>query len=220
MWLCNSSIGRKFVMSISGFFLILFLTFHATMNFVAVLSLEWYDAIAHFLGTNPVVQVAVPVLALGFIIHIIYAIMLTLQNRKARGTNRYAITGKSEVTWASKNMFVIGIIILGILFWHLTQFWAKMQLLEWTGKPSAEASELILAVFSNPIVVIGYLIWLVAVWFHLTHGFWSAFQTIGWNNEIWYQRLKIIGIIVATIISLMFAIVPIYYYFCTTPLLG
>ncbi len=199
-------------MSITGFFLIVFLVFHGSMNLVAVFSESGYNAICHFLGTNPLVQIMVPVLALGFIVHIVYASILTLQNRRARGNDRYAKSADVGVQWASKNMFVLGIIVIGLLGWHLSHFWAKMQLYEWTGRASEEGFALIQQTFSSPIVVVLYLVWLVAIWFHLTHGFWSAFQTLGWNNQIWYKRLKMLGVVVATIICLMFAFVAIAFY--------
>ena len=213
MWLLNSSIGKKLIMSISGLFLIVFLTVHMVMNLVAVFSLDGYDAVCHFMGTNPVIQLMVPVLAAGFIVHIIYAGMLTLQNQKARGNDKYASASKTQVSWASKNMFVLGVIVLGVLVFHLTHFWAKMQLLEWQGEESMLGSELVVTVFKNPVVVAIYLVWIWALWFHLTHGFWSALQTLGTNNKKWYGRLKCIGIIYATILALGFSIVAVYFFF-------
>ncbi|MDD6211450.1 MAG: succinate dehydrogenase cytochrome b subunit [Bacteroidales bacterium] len=213
MWLINSSIGRKLIMSLSGLFLILFLTLHMVMNFVAVFSLEGYDAVCEFMGTNILIQIMVPVLAAGFVIHIVYAIILTLRNQKARGNDKYASSSKTNIPWASKNMLVLGIIVLGVLCFHLTDFWAKMQLVEWQGGHSALGSTLITTVFQNPIVVAVYVIWVIALWFHLTHGFWSAFQTIGWDGRTWYPRLKAIGNIYATIIAVGFITVAVYFFF-------
>lgn len=211
MWLTKSSIGKKLVMSITGLFLILFLALHGTINFIAVFSEEAYNTACHIMGT-PVVSLLVPVLALGFIIHIFYASILTLQNRRARGGDRYGSSSKTKVGWNSKNLFVLGVIILGVLVFHLTHFWAKMQLLEWTGGEAQEGYDLVVSTFSSWWVVLLYLVWFFAVWYHLTHGFWSAFQTIGWSNDIWYKRIKVIGIVVATLIMLMFAIVAVYFY--------
>jgi succinate dehydrogenase / fumarate reductase cytochrome b subunit len=213
MWLLNSSIGKKLIMSISGLFLIVFLTVHMVMNLVAVFSLEGYDAVCEFMGTNPIIQLMVPVLAAGFIVHIIYAGMLTLQNQKARGNDKYATSSKTQVNWASKNMFVLGIIVLGVLCFHLTHFWAKMQLLEWQGEESMLGSDLVVTVFKNPVVVAVYLVWIWALWFHLTHGFWSALQTLLTKKKKWYGRLKCIGIIYATILALGFSIVAVYFFF-------
>lgn len=212
MWLTKSSIGRKVVMSLSGLFLILFLLFHATMNLVAVFSKSGYDLITEFLGTNAIVQFMVPVLALGVIVHVVYACILTLQNRKARGNDRYDKTGKSDVQWAAKNMFVLGLIVCIGIALHLTHFWDKMQLREWMGHEPANGFELIQYYFSNIWVVVLYVVWFAAIWFHLTHGFWSAFQTLGWSNTIWYKRLHVTGVVVATIICLMFAFTAIAFY--------
>lgn len=212
MWLTKSSIGRKVVMSVSGLFLIFFLLFHGTMNLVAVFSKSGYDLITEFLGTNAVVQFMVQVLALGVIIHIVYACILTLQNRKARGNDRYDKTGRSDVQWAAKNMFVLGLIIFIGIALHLTHFWDKMQLKEWMGHEPANGFELIQYYFSNIWYVVMYLVWFVAIWFHLTHGFWSSFQTLGWSNAIWYKRLHVIGVVFATIICLMFAFTAIAFY--------
>lgn len=212
MWLTKSSIGRKFVMSVTGLALIFFLLFHGAMNVVAVFSESGYQVILDFLGTNPIVQFMVPALALLFILHIVCSVILTIQNRKARGNDRYAVTGKSAVEWSSKNMFVLGLVVLLGIILHLVQFWSKMQLMEWTGRAPENGYELIKYYFSNPLFVVIYLLWFVAIWFHLTHGFWSALQTIGWNNQIWYKRLKVIGVVLSTIICLMFAFVAIAFY--------
>lgn len=212
MWLSKSSIGRKFVMSITGLALVFFLLFHGAMNVVAVFSQSGYQVILDFLGTNPIVQFMVPALALLFILHIVYSVILTLQNRKARGNDRYAVNGKSDVEWSAKNMFVLGVIVLLGIALHLVQYWSKMQWLEWTGHEPENGYELIKFYFSNPLFVVIYLVWFAAIWFHLSHGFWSAFQTIGWNNQIWYTRLKVIGIVFATVICLMFAFVAIAFY--------
>ena len=137
MWLLNSSIGRKLIMSISGIFLILFLLFHMSMNVAAVFSEEAYNTICEFLGANWYAVVGTLVLAAGFIIHIIYGLWLTLQNRKARGNDRYAVNATPKgVEWSSQNMFVLGIVILGFIVLHLSQFWYKMMFAELTGNVS------------------------------------------------------------------------------------
>jgi succinate dehydrogenase / fumarate reductase cytochrome b subunit len=223
MWLLESSIGKKLIMSISGLFLILFLLFHMSMNVVAIFSADAYNAIAKFLGTHWYALVGSLVLAAGVVIHFVYAIILTLQNQKARGDQNYAYSEKPKaVEFASQNMFVLGLIILLGLVMHLLQFWAKMQFAELMGHHEVELSDKLIETtdgaafiaywFSNPIYCIIYLIWLVALWFHLTHGFWSAFQTIGFNNKVWFERLKCISNIVATLIVLGFAAVVIAFF--------
>ena len=131
MWLSNSSVGRKVVMSVTGIALILFLTFHMAMNLVALVSANGYNMVCEFLGANWYALVATVGLAALFIIHIIYAFWLTMQNRKARGNERYAVVDKPKtVEWASQNMLVLGIVVIVGLGLHLVNFWAKMQLPE------------------------------------------------------------------------------------------
>ncbi len=207
MWLFKSSVGRKVVMSVTGLFLILFLTFHALMNAVAVISLDAYEAVCEFLGANWYALLGTLVLAAGFVIHIIYAFILTLQNRSARGNDRYAVTARPKsVEWASQNMFVLGLIVLCFLVLHLAQFWAKMQLPEITDGDVLSGSEALEATFSQVWVLPVYLIGFCAIWFHITHGFWSAFQSIGVNNDKWINRWKCIGWWWATIVMLLFAV--------------
>ena len=125
--LFTSTIGRKLIMSISGLFLILFLLFHMSMNIAAVFSTEAYNAICEFLGANWYALAGTLILAAGFVVHIIYASILTLHNRSSRGTQRYAVeaTPKS-VTWASRNMFVLGLVVVLGLLLHLYNFWYNM----------------------------------------------------------------------------------------------
>lgn len=222
MWLNNSSIGRKVVMSVTGLALILFLTFHMAMNLVALFSLEGYNMVCEFLGANWYAVVATMGLAALFVIHIIYASWLTLQNYKARGSDRYAVTDRPKsVEWSSQNMFVLGtIVILGIGL-HLVHFWSKMMLVELTGGNEVmingvavsptDGAALIQYTFSQWYNVVLYLIWIAAIWFHLNHGFWSAFQTIGWNNKIWQSRIQAISLWYTTILCLGFAAVVILF---------
>ena len=214
-WLINSSIRRKFVMSISGLFLILFLIFHMIMNLVMVFSMDAYDMISEFLGANWYAIAGTLVLAAGFIVHILYAILLTLQNRKARGKDRYAVTNTKDASWSSKNMFVLGFAILAFLVLHMIQLWYNMQFKELIGAPDAisHGSKLVIPLFKNPINVIIYLAAFVALWFHLTHGLWSALHSLGWNNKVWIKRLQNLSYVVASIIVAGYAVVPIYIYF-------
>lgn len=209
MWLSNSSVGRKMVMALSGAFLVLFVTFHCLMNAVAICWPAAYNSVCEFLGANWYALAASAVLALFVLIHIIYAVMLTVQNRKARGSERYAISKKpASVEWSSQNMFVLGIVILAFLVVHMIQFWAKMQLVEILGchdtLPPAAGTLFLQEAFAQPWTLIVYGIGFLALWFHLNHGFWSMFQSIGWNNTNWMPRLKKIGLWWTTIVIALF----------------
>ena len=213
-WLFNSSIGRKLIMSISGIFLILFLLFHMCMNLVLLFSTEAYDWICEMLGANWYAVAATLVLAGGVAVHFIYGTWLTLLNKKARGADKYGSSNKTETDWASKNMYILGLVILLGLLIHLINFWYEMQFAELLHLPDAvtHGSGLVIALFSKGIYVVVYLSWLAALWFHLTHGVWSAFQTLGWNGKVWFSRLKVISNIVATLIMLGFAAVPVFFF--------
>jgi len=219
MFIFNSSIGKKFIQAVSGAFLVIFLLLHGTINFFSVI-----DSFTGKFGAAdglfqkgcdfmslPIVTIMVPVLALGFLVHIIYGCWLTYCNIKARGGyKRYEVNSKAAVdSWSAKNMFVLGIVILGLLFFHLTHFWAHMQLAEFTGSEAENPYLLLTTTFKSPVVLAIYLLWFLAVWFHLCHGFWSMFQTVGWDGQTWFKRVKVIGIIVACIVFLMFAAVAV-----------
>lgn len=206
-------------MSVSGLFLVLFLLFHMSMNLAAVFSTEAYNAICEFLGANWYALAGTLILAAGVVVHLVYATVLTLHNRSSRGSQRYAMTAEPEgVTWASRNMYVLGIIIVLGLLLHLYNFWYNMQFAEIIGNHElgpflpADGAAYIAALFSSPVYCIIYLVWFAAIWFHLTHGFWSAFHTIGWDNQTWLPRLKCIANVVATIVFLCFALVVIVFY--------
>lgn len=214
-----SSIGKKLIMSISGLFLILFLLFHMCMNIAAIFSTDAYNMICEFLGANWYALLGTVILAFGAVVHFVYAFILTIQNRRARGTQRYAVAANEPgVQWASKNMLVLGIIVLLGLILHLYNFWYNMQFAEIIGNHNlgpyspTDGAAYIAALFSSPVYTIIYIIWFAAIWFHLTHGFWSAFQTIGWSNKVWLKRLKVLANIIATIIFLGFALVAVVFF--------
>ena len=216
-------------MSVTGIALVLFLTFHACMNVVALFSGDAYNMICEFLGSNWY-AVAGTVVLVGLIaLHFIYATILTLQNLKARGNNRYAVVETpAKVEWASQNMFVLGLIVCLGLFLHLFNFWANMMGAEFYNGGMAlvgdyEATDgagLIQFTFGNPIYAVLYLVWLAALWVHLSHGFWSAIQTLGVNNKVWFNRWKLIGNVYVTLVMLMFAAVVVYFALGCKPICG
>jgi len=204
-------------MSISGIFLVLFLLFHSLMNIVVIISPSGYNAICAFLGANWYAVVGTAVLAGGFVIHILYALFLSYQNLRARGSEGYAVKkNQKSVEWASQNMLVLGTIVFGFLALHLYNFWFKMQFAELTGFEGGQflpgnGAAFVKDLFSNWIYCVVYIVWLSALWFHLTHGVWSSLQSIGVNNKTWLPRVKVISNIISTIVILMFMSIPLYY---------
>ena len=213
-----SSITKKLIMSISGLFLIVFLLLHMTINLFSVI-----DSFAGTYGAAdglfqkgcdfmalPIVTIMVPVLAAGFLVHIAYALILSYGNFKARGTERYAVANKTKAeSWAAKNMLVLGVVVLGIVAFHLNHFWADMQLAEFQGHHAENPYTLLNATFQNGWMVVIYVIWFAALGLHLQHGFWSAFQSIGMSNKIWEKRLLCIGKVFVGIIVLGFSVVAV-----------
>jgi len=217
MWLINSSIGRKLIMSISGIFLVLFLLFHSLMNIVVIISPSGYNAICAFLGANWYAVVGTAVLAGGFVIHILYALFLYYLNLRARGNESYSVTqNQKSVEWSSQNMLILGTIIVGFLALHLYNFWFKMQFAELSGAEGGQflpnnGAAFVQELFSNWIYCVVYIVWLSALWLHLTHGVWSSMQSLGLNNKTWLPRVKVIANIISTIVILMFMSIPLYY---------
>ena len=223
-FLTNSSLGKNLVMSVTGCFLVLFILFHMSMNITVLFSPEAYNAVCEFLGANWYALAGTVVLVAGVAIHFIYALILTVDNYRARGKQRYAMTVKEKgVEWASKNMLVLGYIIVAGLALHLIHFWSKMQLVEvlesnffspeidgaTVAVHPANGAMLVAYTFSKWYNVVIYLVWFAALWFHLTHGVWSMCQSVGWANDTWYPRLKCLAKIVATIVFLGFAVVAV-----------
>ncbi len=199
-------------MSISGMFLIMFLTLHLAVNLTSLISREAYETACGFMNEHPLIQIMVPVLALGFMVHIVMGIILTIQNRKAR-LQEYKVKAKvPRVSWASKKMFALGVIVLGLLVIHLFHFWAKMQLQHWMGGEAANPYDIVKTLFSNGWYVIMYIVCILALYFHISHGFWSMFQSMGASNGKWIPRLKKISVIYSHIIMLGFMLIPVYFF--------
>ncbi|MBQ2498501.1 MAG: succinate dehydrogenase/fumarate reductase cytochrome b subunit [Bacteroidales bacterium] len=208
-----SSITKKLIMAVTGGGFVLFLLFHGAMNVVSIFSEDAYRWICEFLGANWYALVGTIGLAVLMVLHIIYAFILSYQNYKARGKQRYAVNERPEgVSWASKNMLALGAFILFGLAFHLYDFLSKMQLAEIKGNEPVDGIDQIKFIFSSNYLSIMYLLWLVAIWFHLSHGIASVMQSIGWNNIQWKCRLEWLGNFFATVIVLMFASVVIYYW--------
>ena len=224
-----SSITKKLIMSISGLFLIIFMLLHMTINFFSVIDTfkgTYGSADGLFLAgcefmALPIVTIMVPVLAAGFLVHIVYAFILSYGNYKARGTERYAVANKTKAeSWAAKNMLVLGVVVLGVVAFHLNHFWADMQLAEFQGHHAEDPYVLLNATFQSGWWVVAYVIWFAALGFHLTHGFWSAFQSMGLSNKNWEKRLLVIGKVFVGIIVLGFSVVAVNAFLQANGLIG
>lgn len=218
----TSSIGKKVIMSLSGLFLISFLCVHLALNLLLIFdnSGALFNQGAHFMATNPIIKIIEPILAIGFIIHIIWASVLTLQNQKARPV-KYALRNQSQnATWASRNMYILGAMVLIFLVIHLYNFWWNIKFPS-LGTPLSAITVggvewKILThwfpAYSNQALYtcLIYILGAVLVGLHITHGFWSAFQTIGFSNDIWRKRLECLAYFFAIVFAVGFSIIPLY----------
>ena len=213
----SSSIAKKAIMSVTGLFLILFLTLHVTANLTILWGQEAYDAVTGFMGTNPLIQIMVPVLALGFVIHIGFSLILNLKNLKARGPVTYAggikTRGFRFDRRASQNMLVLGVIVLGFLILHLSQFWIKMQWQQLSGGEPQNGYLLVTGYLGTPWVAICYIAWFAALWFHISHGFWSAFQTLGLNIRRLLPFLHAVSVVYSSLLFGGFSTIVVWCMF-------
>ena len=223
------SIGRKLVQAVSGAFLFIFLLLHMTINFFSVIDTftgkfgvvaaddklfsagdGLFQLGCDFMST-PVITIMVPILAFGFVIHILYGCYLSYLNIRARGgVKRYEVASKAAAdSWSSKNMLVLGIVIICFLCLHLVDFWSHMQLKEFMGAEAENPYILLCDTFGAWWKLAIYMVAFGALFLHLIHGFWSMFQTVGWSGSTWFCRIKVIGVIVAAVICLGFVAVAI-----------
>lgn len=215
----TSSVGKKLVMGFTGLFLITFLLVHAYVN--GLVFLEWadpgrgyaaYEAGAHFLGTNPLTRVAEIGLIAGIIIHIIQGLMLQFQNKSKRKIAYKSYAGNKNSTWYSRSMGLLGTLILIFLVLHLVHFWGPnrmQQLLE--GKEKDLYYEM-QVVFSELWVVVIYVLGCISLAWHLAHGFFSAFRTVGLSTPKYAKLVKTVGIAYSIIIPLFFILMPLSFY--------
>ncbi len=216
----STSIGKKLVMSISGLFLVMFLLVHLTVNLMLLVDEgETFNKAAHFMATNPAIKIIEPLLAFGFIFHILFSGYLYIRNRKARPV-QYAVSATDGLsTWASKNMLILGSTILIFMVLHIANFFWKMRFgdvptISYDGGITymQDAYPLVSGLFINfwwyDVI---YIVSAILLGLHLSHGFWSAFQTIGWNNQKWINRLKTAAYIFAAVIASGFSIIPLYF---------
>ncbi|WP_372753352.1 succinate dehydrogenase cytochrome b subunit [Labilibaculum sp.] len=213
----SSSIGKKLIMSLSGLFLVLFILVHLILNSFLMFDStgELFNAGAHFMSL-PIIRFGLqPVLAGGFIIHIIYAIILTLQNQKARPQKYASQDLKESSTWSSRNMFVLGGLVLVFIAMHLMHFFVPIQI---TGLGEVASDyDLVVALFTTGtmgmVYTALYVLGAILLGLHLAHGFWSAFQSVGLSNSIWRARLEKVGYIYAIFVAAGFTIIPLYLHF-------
>ena len=219
--LFGSSLVKKYWMALTGLFLITFLVVHATVNAM----IFWNDGgvtfnkVAHFFGSNILIRTMEIVLFLGLLAHVVDGLMLWSENRAARPVKYAMEKGGENRRWYSASMGILGTLILLFLILHLWHFWVKSRgivgsLDELT--PDAEGQEnlflLMVETFRNPIVVLVYVLGCFSLFWHLLHGFKSAFQSLGLNHKRYNGFIALCGAAFSIIVPTLFALMPISMY--------
>ena len=216
----NSSIGRKFAMALSAFFLMIFLLQHFIINVTSIFSPDIFNELSHFMGTNPVVQFALqPVLIFGVVFHFVMGFVLEIKNNKARTVKYAKNSGGANSSWMSRNMIWSGLVILAFMVLHFIDFWipelnTKYVVGDMSGLHDGEYRYFheLQEKFLSPLRVGAYVLSFVFLAMHLLHGFMSAFQSVGANNK--YTRgLQGFARIYAIGIPLGFIIIALYHHF-------
>jgi succinate dehydrogenase / fumarate reductase, cytochrome b subunit len=217
----SSSIGQKVIMSLTGLFLMLFLVVHLVGNLQLLNddNGESFNSYAFFMTHNPLIKAISYALYAFILLHAYQGIALWLGNRAARGNARYAVNHTRSTERAARNMAWLGIVIFIFLVLHLWQFWLQMKMgllpaveVDAYDHPVQNLYQPVMKAFANPLYVIFYVICMVVVGFHLWHGFWSSFQTLGLDHKRYTPLIKALGYVYSFGISAGFALIPIWIY--------
>ncbi len=222
-WLNNfltSSLGQKIIMSLTGLFLISFLVVHLLGNLSLTSDDGGYtfNTYAYFMTTNPLIKFVSIGLYAFIVIHTIQGLLLALKNRRARGQG-YAVKTRENASFSSRNMALLGTLVLAFLLIHMGDFWLKMKMdllpmvtYEGYDEPIANLYERVAIAFKNPLLVAAHVIGQIVLALHLWHGFQSAFQTLGLNHPKYTPFIKGLGKVYSILVPAGFALIPIYHF--------
>jgi len=216
----TSSVGKKFVMGLTGLFLISFLVVHVGINACiwANDGGEMFNKAAHFMGATVVIRILEVGLFAGIFLHMIQGLALEFQNRKKRSVGYQVPMGNKGSKWYSRSMGLLGTIILIFFIIHWKQFWIPsrfqdIQEVTINGVAMHDLFSLMKETFTAPWVVILYVLACISLAYHLLHGFQSAFRSLGVYNNRYLHLLNAIGIGFSIVVPLAFAMMPISMYF-------
>lgn len=216
--LLTSTLGRKLLMALTGLFLILFLVIHLIGNLQLLHNDggQAFNVYAQFMTSNPVIKIVSYVNYLFIVLHVVWAILLSIRNRSARGPQGYAVI-KNSSPWTSRNMGILGTFILIFLVIHLQGFWYEMHwgdvaIKTYDGSDTKDLYAVVDAAYSQLWYVGVYVLSMIILGFHLWHGFASAFQTLGLNHLKYNSLIVFVGRAFAIIVSALFALIPIVMY--------
>jgi len=224
----TSSVGKKFVMGLTGLFLISFLIVHVSVNACIFADLpifndkddgQMFNKAAHFMGSTVLIRILEIGLFLGLLLHIIQGYVLELKNRATRKVGYDVNMGNSGSKWYSRAMGLLGTLILFFLVIHMAHFWVKARFTSELANVTYNGVEMhdmfmeMQMVFMEPWVVIVYVLACISLAYHLAHGFQSAFRTIGVHNKKYMLMLTSLGYGFSILVPLLFALMPIAMYF-------
>ena len=215
--LFKTSVARKVAMALSALFLILFLIIHLAVNLTSVISESTFNELSHFMGTNPLIQFAMqPVLLAGVIFHFVMGFVLEIQNKRARGSEKYyAYNGGANSSWMSRNMIITGVMILLFLGLHLYDFWVgemNYKYIEQLAPDPTRYYDELVEKFHDPLRVGFYVLCFVFLCLHLLHGFQSAFQSMGWKDDARKKLISQVGNWYSYIICGGFIFIALFHY--------
>jgi succinate dehydrogenase / fumarate reductase cytochrome b subunit len=210
----STSIGKKLQMSLTGLFLIMFLLVHCYINMQIFYNdggTRFKEA-AHFMGTNFVIRSVELGLFAFLILHIVQGLMLWAKNRSRRSVGYSVSAGNKTSPWYSRSMALLGTLILLFLILHLSKFWGPNRYSQTFGAGELDLYARMKEEFQMTWVVVVYILGCIALGWHLVHGFYSAFQTLGMGTYKYKGMIKAIGIGFAIIVPIIFALMPIAFH--------
>jgi len=213
--LFKTSLGKKYLMGITGLLLISFLIVHAGINALIFMNDggHQFEKAAEFMGTNWVIRTAEVGLMLGLLAHIVDGLMLWAENRKARPVGYVVSNASANSKWYSRSMGLLGTLLLIFLIIHLRHFWVVSRFTDEITSGKETLFNEMKEVFENPIAVLIYVLGCISLSYHLMHGVASAFQSMGWNHKKYTPAIKSVGYVYAIVIPLLFAAMPIAMHF-------
>ena len=223
--LFTSPVGKKFVMALTGIFLISFLVVHVGLNACIWANDDgaMFNKAAHFMGATVVIRIMEIGLFAGIILHIVQGLILEMQNRKRRSIGYQVPLGNRGSKWYSRSMGLLGTLIMLFLIMHIYHFWTPSRLggvgnihelgtISYDGKAYHNLYGEMIIVFQSLTVVILYVLGCISLAYHLMHGFNSAFRTLGLHNQRYVRIVQATGTAFAIIVPLAFAMMPVSVY--------
>jgi succinate dehydrogenase / fumarate reductase cytochrome b subunit len=209
-----SSLTKKYIMGLSGLFLILFLIVHCGLNCLVFLNDggKTFSSAAHFMGSNILMRTLEIGLVIGFLVHIFDGFMLWYQNAKARPQGYAKVDASKNSPWYSRSMGILGTLLLMFLIIHAGDFWIPNRANQFTTGVEKDLFAMMKEEFSSPIIVLLYVLSCFSLFWHLLHGFKSAFQSLGLNHSKYNGIIEKTGVAFSIIVPTLFALMPIGFY--------